>query len=111
MRRTVVEPFDYNMVDELINTILSIHNPKMIVIFGSVAKGTAKKGSDIDVMVVMETKERPIRRGMDILDALEIPTDVDLIVLTPKEYKEYSTDPYSFTSEIMRTGRIVYGSA
>ena len=102
--------FDYSMVDEVVRTILEHCDPELIFLFGSAAKGTAKYGSDIDVLVVMETDEKPINRGMDILDALDVDTSVDLIVMTPEEFSKYRKDSRSFTSHILSSGRPVYGT-
>jgi predicted nucleotidyltransferase len=99
------------MVDRVVDTILNHCDPELIFLFGSVAKGTARYGSDIDILVVMETDEKPIKRGMDILDDIDVDTSVDLIVMTPREFSRFREDPSSFTSHILSSGRIVYGTA
>lgn len=72
-------------------------------LFGSHAKGTSHKDSDIDVCVVSSTF------GKDYLDemvdlrmkALKIDIHIEPIPLTPKDL----ADPYSsFSSEIRNTG-------
>lgn len=102
--------FDYSMVDEVLKTILGQCNPDLVFLFGSVAKGTAKYGSDIDILVVMETDKKPIRRGNDILNSLDVDTTVDLIIMTPEEFRKYRHDSKSFTSHILSTGRPLYGT-
>ena len=102
--------FDYSMIDEVVKTILDHCNPDLIYLFGSTASGTARYGSDIDILLVTETDERPIDRGIDILNALDIDTTVDLIVLTPEEFTKYRSNSKSFTSKILNTGRPIYGT-
>lgn len=102
--------FDYSMVDSVVDTILRHCDPKLIFLFGSVASGKARYGSDIDVLLVTETDDKPARRGMDILCDLDVDTSVDLIVVTPKEFEEYRKDDRSFTSHILSTGRPLYGT-
>ena len=102
--------FDYSMIDRVVDTILNLCTPDLIFLFGSAANGTAKYGSDIDILLVMETDDKPISRGMDILDALDVDTSVDLIVLTPKEFQTFREDSRSFTSHILNSGRPVFGS-
>jgi predicted nucleotidyltransferase len=102
--------FDYSMVDKVVDTILRHCQPDLIFLFGSVADGRARYGSDIDVLVVTETDEAPARRGIDILNDLDVDTSVDLIVVTPEEFKEYRKDSRSFTSHILGTGRPLYGT-
>lgn len=91
-------------------TILEHCNPKLIFLFGSVANGTASHGSDIDILLITETNEKPIHRGRDILEALDIDTSVDLIVMTPEEFLTYRNDSRSFTSHILNSGRLIYGT-
>ncbi|MPM90376.1 hypothetical protein SDC9_137497 [bioreactor metagenome] len=102
--------FDYSMVDRVVETILEHCQPELIFLFGSVANGTARYGSDIDILLVTETDERPIDRGKDILEALDVDTSVDLIVMTPGEFRNNRRDPRSFTSHILNSGRPVYGT-
>lgn len=102
--------FDYSMVDRVVETILEHCDPDLIFLFGSTAKGTAKYGSDIDILIVMDTDEKPMDRGMDILDALDVDTTVDLIVMTPEEFRTNREDSRSFTSHILSSGRPVYGT-
>ena len=110
MSEALRRDFDYTVVDRAVETILEHCDPELILLFGSAAEGTAIYGSDIDVLVVMETDERPIDRGRDILEALDIGTSVDLIVMTPEEFETHRNDPRSFTSHILSSGRLVYGS-
>lgn len=110
MFKAVKRDFDYTMVDRVVDTILKHCSPDLIFLFGSTAKGTAVYGSDIDVLVVMETDERPIDRGRDILEALDVGTSVDLIVMTPEEFETHRNNPRSFTSHILSSGRPIYGT-
>ena len=102
--------FDYSMVDRVVKTILDHCDPELIFLFGSTAKGTAEYGSDIDILVVVDTDEKPMKRGMDILDAIDVDTTVDLIVMTPDEFRAHRNDARSFTHHILSSGRPVYGT-
>ena len=102
--------FDYSMIDRVVDTILEHCNPDLIFLFGSTAKGTAKYGSDIDILVVMDTDEKPMKRGMDILETIDVDATVDLIVMTPEEFMTNRADPRSFTNHILSSGRPIYGT-
>ena len=102
--------FDYSMVDDVVDTILRHCQPELIFLFGSAADGRARYGSDIDVLVVTDTDESPARRGIDILNDLDVDTSVDLIVVTPEEFKEYRKDSRSFTSHILCSGMPLDGA-
>ncbi len=101
--------FDYTMVDKVVKQILNICEPKLIFLFGSAARGTAKHGSDIDLLVVMDSDKKPMHRGIDILNSLDVDTTVDLIVMTPAEFETYYKDPNSFTGYILESAKLLYG--
>ena len=101
--------FRYDLVDETIDLIVSRFHPERIIVFGSVARGSATDKSDLDILVVMDSDLKPTRRAREIYSATsDIDLPMDIIVLTPKEFMENKDDPYSFASEIVKTGAIAY---
>ena len=101
--------FRYDLVEETIDLIVSEFHPERIIIFGSVARGSATDTSDLDILVVMDSDLKPTRRAREIYTATsDIDLAMDIIVLTPEEFEENRDDPYSFTSEIVRTGAVAY---
>ena len=81
----------------------------MIITFGSVARGSATDESDLDLLVIMDSDLKPIRRAREIYSATsDIDLPMDIIVLTPEEFIENRGDSYSFVSEIVRTGIVAY---
>lgn len=103
--------YDYSAVDIVVDAIVRDLSPKMIVLFGSVARGTANGDSDMDLMVVMDTDKKHTRRSSDVQMALwrrKIVLDADIIVVTPEEYEENKENEYSFIHEIVSTGRVAY---
>lgn len=103
--------FDYSLVDETVKRITEKFSPEKIIIFSSVAKGTADEYSDLDILVVMETDKQPYERSVPIylaVAAIRVPKDI--IVLTPEEFADNCDNEYSFVSEIVRTGVVVYGA-
>ncbi len=103
--------YDYSAVDIEVDAIVRDLSPEMIVLFGSVARGTADGDSDMDLMVVMDTDKKRARRSSDVQMALwrrKIVLDADIIVVTPEEYEENKENEYSFIHEIVSTGRVVY---
>ena len=103
--------FRYDLVEETIDLIVSEFHPERIIIFGSVARGSATDTSDLDILVVMDSDLKPTRRAREIYSATsDIDLAMDIIVLTPDEFRDNRDNPYSFLSEIVRTGIVVYGS-
>lgn len=101
--------FSYNLVRETIDAIVREFRPEMIIVFGSVAKGTADEYSDLDLLVVMDTDLEYHARASAIYRVVyRIPIPKDIIVLTPEEFESEKENPLSFVSEIVRTGRVFY---
>ena len=48
--------FDHALIDKIVDRIVSKFTPEKVIIFGSAAKGTAKAGSDVDILVIMDTE-------------------------------------------------------
>ncbi|MDR3283480.1 MAG: nucleotidyltransferase domain-containing protein [Candidatus Methanoplasma sp.] len=103
--------FDYAEADRVIEMAKDLIRPDVIILFGSVAKGTADDDSDVDLILVKESDEHRLIRGAKAMIALEdsnIP--IDIIVYTPEEFDKERSNRYSLVSEAIDTGRVVYGS-
>ena len=103
--------YDYSAVDLVVDAIVKDLDPKMIIIFGSVAKGTADGNSDLDMLIVMDTDKKRAERVADVQICLwkrDLILEKDIIVVTPKEYEERKDDEHSFIHEIVSTGVVAY---
>ena len=59
-----------------------------VYVFGSLARGDVGPTSDLDVLVVRDTKARRAERDVDLRIAFDVPVGLDAIVVTPAEYRE-----------------------
>lgn len=101
--------FDYSLVDKTVDILVKRFSPKMVIVFGSVARKEADEFSDIDILVVMDSDEPQYKRPVDLYIAVaNIRVPKDIIVLTPKEFEQNVANRYSFTSKIVRTGTVMY---
>ncbi|HUY34445.1 MAG TPA: nucleotidyltransferase domain-containing protein [Pirellulales bacterium] len=82
-------------------------DPEKIILFGSYAYGRPHADSDVDIMVVMPTRNQ-IDQACRIDDALDPPFPLDLIVRTPKNLAARLAHGDSFLREIMAKGKILY---
>ncbi len=98
-------PYIKTITDRLIEAI----NPLKIILFGSYAYGNPTPNSDIDLFVVMESAEKPVRRRM-LLSKLFLNREkpIDLIVYTPAELAQKISTNDSFISEIINNGAVLY---
>ena len=74
-------------MEELSRDIQRVFDPERIVLFGSRATGDATEDSDIDLLVVAETRLPP-RERFEVARRLaaHFPASFDIIVKTPEEY-------------------------
>ena len=82
--------------------------PKALILFGSAARGEMKKDSDVDVLMIKETKKKFHDRIVDVHIRLETNIPTDVIVLTPQEIK-YIKRRNEFFADIISNGKLVYG--
>lgn len=101
--------FRIELVEDVVNRIVDVFSPERIIIFGSVARGTYTDESDVDLLIVMDSDMDPHETAVAVRRAVrDIHVGKDIIVLTPEQFKEQSEDPWDFTHEIVRTGKVVY---
>ena len=72
-------------VNELVAHIVERFHPRCVIRFGSYASGTADEGSDVDLLVVMETPEPPLRQAAAIYRTLDHDIPIDILVRTPDQ--------------------------
>lgn len=86
-------------------------NPKAILVFGPVARGTATEDSDLDLMVIMDTDLSYFERTSAVRRCIGVTTvPIDILAFTPQEIEEGKTKKGSIISEALKTGRVVYGT-
>jgi predicted nucleotidyltransferase len=89
-------------------------HPQKIILFGSQARGEANTESDVDFLVVWENPSLKSNRQKALylrrLLPREIHVPMDLIVMTPEQYQDATSDPRTFTSLISRGGKVLYES-
>ena len=85
------------------------YDPEKIFLFGSLVSGQTSRWSDIDLVVIKETKKRFPQRLREVALLTRPRVGVDFLVYTPKEFKKMTQEPSSFQSiEILRNGKVLY---
>lgn len=87
--------------------IAQAFQPDQIILFGSYAYGKPNEDSDVDLLVVMPTRDQH-GQAVRIRWRLAAPFPVDLIVRTPKEMAWRLAEGESFTTTIMSKGKVLY---
>lgn len=94
-------------IDDIVSP-LKIFNPMKVILFGSFAYGAPTVDSDIDLLVVVDTKKKFHERIQEIRAVLPRDKAIDLIVLTPGEYQK-AKEANPLVKEINFKGKVIYG--
>ena len=97
---------------EVTHKIVDIFHPEQIILFRSYAYGTATRDSDIDLLVIMNTEDRPSKRSLRITQVCRARyVSMDILVRTPEEIARRLEEFDPFLEEILNTGRVLYEDA
>ncbi len=89
--------------------IVEVFDPLRIIVFGSQAYGHPTPDSDVDLLIIMDSDERPATRAMRVSRVLRPrPFPMDILVRTPEEIQHRLEIGDYFIREVMERGRILY---
>jgi uncharacterized protein len=97
------------IVDRLIKT----YTPQQVILFGSFAYGTPDQDSDLDLLILKDTKESPLRRRLTVRRLVAQPErriPFSPLVLTPEELANRLALGDPFYQEILRSGKVLYAT-
>jgi predicted nucleotidyltransferase len=106
-----------NEIKSQVKLALNDLNVNKVILFGSYAKGTPSKESDIDLLVVTNDNFvfKSFAQKMEIklkianaLISLRKHAGIDLIVHTKQMYNQFFELNGSFKKEIMTSGSVIY---
>jgi predicted nucleotidyltransferase len=81
--------------------------PDRIILFGSYAYGTPHADSDVDLLVIMPTRN-DLDQAFKIRCAVPTQFPMDLLVLKPRNVQWRLDERESFLTEIMTKGKVLY---
>ncbi|HVS20566.1 MAG TPA: nucleotidyltransferase domain-containing protein [Pyrinomonadaceae bacterium] len=95
-------------IRDLTSQIAREFNPERIILFGSYAYGQPGDDSDVDILVVLPFKEKPVRKAIEIRNRVNPRIPLDLIVRTPEQVAQRVANNDWFMREIIEKGRTLY---
>lgn len=95
-------------VAEVAQQIAARFQPERIILFGSHAYGQPHPGSDVDMLVVMETPLKEAEQATRICQRIDYHFGLDLIVRTPATLRRRLALGDSFLREIIDQGIVLY---
>jgi predicted nucleotidyltransferase len=107
-------PDENDPMEEMVQRIVTGFDPLSVVLFGSRARGEAKRDSDIDLLVVMPANSVPDthRVAAEILRVLkDVPVPKDVVVTTPEEIERRGDLVGDVLRPALREGKVLYERA
>jgi predicted nucleotidyltransferase len=99
----------HEVLDEMVTRIKNAVQPNQIILFGSRAKGTAHKNSDFDLLVIKNSDQPRFRRSAPLYAILaDLPVEVEVVVYTPEEVRDWSAVPEAFVTSAISEGKVLY---
>ena len=81
--------------------------PQKIILFGSYAYGTPTEDSDVDLLIIMPTRNQH-DQAVRIQYRLTAPFPIDLIVRKPEQVQWRLAEKESFLTTVMSQGKVLY---
>jgi predicted nucleotidyltransferase len=98
--------------DAIIERVLSAGQPDKIVLFGSRSRNTTHPQSDYDLLIVQPSDlPRSARAGAYYRALSDLPVEVDILVVTPEEIRDWERVPQAFITTALREGGTLYEKA
>jgi len=100
-------------LDKIVHTLVREYRPRQIILYGSHVYGAARQASDIDLLIVKDSKDSPYRRMVRVRRLLRDPQrriPVDLLVVTPAELEERLARGDQFLRTIVTQGEVLYAA-
>jgi len=95
-------------IKKITDQIVRKYKPEKIILFGSYAWGKPTEDSDVDLFIVKNTENDPLRRCYEVRKATDSLFPFDVLVFNPKEIKERLEMDDFFLKEIINRGKIIY---
>src|SRR5437868_3341490 len=91
-------------VQDLARRVAERFHPERIILFGSQAAGRADEGSDVDLLVIMDSPLRAVEQAVAIRRFLNYRRPLDVLVRAPAEIERRVALGDCFLREILEQG-------
>jgi len=99
-----------NLIKAMTERIVEKFSPHKIIVFGSWARGEASKGSDVDLLVVMDCDKEDYLNQMAAIrkELRDFRISKDIIVANPDTISKYGQVPGYIYRSALREGKVMY---
>lgn len=95
-------------IQKIVQQIVEHFHPQKVILFGSYAYGQPTEDSDVDLLVVMETDEKPLHAAARIAASVDHPFPLDIIVRRPLDLEAYLAEKSVFETQMITRGLTLY---
>ena len=92
----------------IINRIIRRYRPKRIIVFGSFGRGDIHQGSDLDLVIIKNTKQKFLKRMDRILDLCNGEIAVEPLIYSEAEFERMLEEGNDFLETVVSEGKVVY---
>lgn len=97
-----------NNLDKIVKALKKEYRPEKIVLFGSLASGQVGEWSDIDLLIIKDTKKNPLERKREVNKICDVNIAFDPIIFTPREIQTRLYWKDYFIEKILNKGKVLY---
>ena len=91
----------------LLDTLIT-YRPHKVILFGSAARGEADAQSDLDLIVIKDTRESFVERLEAMAKLCPPGVHADILVYTPEEIRAMVEEENPFIIHALRDGKLLY---
>ena len=95
-------------IRETVQQIVERFRPQKVILFGSYAQGKPTEDSDVDLLVIMETDEKPVHAAARISTNIDHPFPLDVLVMSPEEFEETKAVVGGLAYPAHHWGKVLY---
>lgn len=95
-------------IREFGNGIAREFQAERVILFGSYASGEPAEDSDVDILVILPFKGKPVYQSVKMRMKLRPSFPVDIIVRTPENVRKRLEMGDDFMQQIMEEGKVLY---
>ena len=93
-------------LDRLVEQFRGMPDVHTVIVFGSFAAGRRDLGTDLDVIVVVDSERDFVARNVEVAGRIRCGVALDLLVYTPDEVERMRDRP--FIRGALATGKVLY---
>ena len=98
-----------NTIKKIVSYAILVTEPEEIILFGSMVNGTANVYSDVDLLIITESrinKKEAVSKIKSHVNQYALKTDV--LIYSKSEFEKELSISNSFLQAVQKSGKIVY---